>query len=49
MVRTLKEKFDFVVIDTAPAFDEQTLTALDETDELVMVATLDVPTLKDGV
>lgn len=47
MVRTLKEKFDFVVIDTAPAFDEQTLTALDETDELVMVATLDVPTLKN--
>lgn len=47
MVRTLKEKFDYVVIDTAPAFDEQTLTALDETDELVMVATLDVPTLKN--
>ncbi len=47
MIRTLKEKFDFVVIDTAPAFDEQTLTALDETDDLVMVATLDVPTLKN--
>lgn len=47
MIRTLKEKFDYVVIDTAPAFDEQTLTALDETDEIVMVATLDVPTLKN--
>jgi pilus assembly protein CpaE len=47
MIRALKEKFDYVVIDTAPAFDEQTLTALDETDELVMVATLDVPTLKN--
>lgn len=47
MVRTLKEKYDYVILDTAPAFDEQTLTALDETDDLVMVATLDVPTLKN--
>lgn len=47
MVRALQEEFDYVVVDTAPAFDEQTLTALDETDELVMVATLDVPTLKN--
>ena len=31
----------------APAFDEQVLTALDETDEVVLVATLDVPTLKN--
>ena len=47
VIRTLKEGFDYVVIDTAPAFDEQTLTALDETDECVIVATLDVPTLKN--
>ena len=31
----------------APAFDEQVLTALDETDEFVLVTTLDVPTLKN--
>lgn len=47
IIQTLKEKYDYVVIDTAPAFDEATLTALDETDELIMVATLDVPTLKN--
>ena len=47
ILRTLKESFDFVVVDTAPAFDEQTLTALDETDEIVIIATLDVPTLKN--
>lgn len=47
LLQTLKEHYDFVVLDTAPAFDEQTLTALDETDECIIVATLDVPTLKN--
>lgn len=47
ILRTLREGFDYVVVDTAPAFDDQTLTALDETDECVVVATLDVPTLKN--
>jgi pilus assembly protein CpaE len=47
VLRTLKQQFDFVVVDTAPSFDEQTLQALDETDECVIVATLDVPTLKN--
>ena len=47
IIRTLRETFDYVVVDMAPAFDEQVLTALDETDEVVLVATLDVPTLKN--
>lgn len=47
MLRTLKSQFDYVVIDTAPNFDEQTLQALDETDECVIITTLDVPTLKN--
>jgi pilus assembly protein CpaE len=47
VLRSLRDQFDFVVVDTAPAFDDQTLTALDETDECVVVATLDVPTLKN--
>ena len=47
VLATLSETFDYVVVDTAPAFDEPTLAALDETDECVVVATLDVPTLKN--
>jgi pilus assembly protein CpaE len=47
MMRTLRGEFDYVVVDTAPNFDEQTLQALDETDECVIIATLDVPTLKN--
>ena len=47
VLTTLRESYDYVVVDTAPAFDEPTLAALDETDECVVVATLDVPTLKN--
>lgn len=47
ILRTLREGFDYVVVDTSPSFDDATLTALDETDECVVVATLDVPTLKN--
>ncbi|WP_203335398.1 AAA family ATPase [Nocardioides limicola] len=47
VLRTLTGMFEYVVVDTAPSFDELTLTALDETDECVVVATLDVPTLKN--
>jgi pilus assembly protein CpaE len=47
VLAALRATFDFVVVDTAPAFDEPTLAALDDTDECVVVATLDVPTLKN--
>jgi pilus assembly protein CpaE len=43
----LKANFDFVIVDTAPAFDEHVLQAFDETDVLLLVTTLDVPTLKN--
>ena len=43
----LKQNFDYVVVDTSPAFDEHVLQAFDETDELLLVTTLDVPTLKN--
>ncbi|WP_248582201.1 P-loop NTPase [Nocardioides sp. InS609-2] len=47
LLKVLQEQFDYIVVDSAPTFDEQTLTALDGTDECVIVATLDVPTLKN--
>lgn len=43
----LKQNFDYVVVDTAPTFDEFVLQAFDETDTLLLVTTLDVPTLKN--
>ena len=43
----LKANFDYVIVDTAPTFDEFVLQAFDETSELLLVTTLDVPTLKN--
>lgn len=47
VLRLLKASFDYVIVDTAPSFDEHVLQAIDETDELLLVTTLDVPTLKN--
>ncbi|MBV9832677.1 MAG: P-loop NTPase [Marmoricola sp.] len=47
VIDTLRRHFDYIVIDTPPGFDDQVLGAFDETDECIVVATLDVPTLKN--
>jgi pilus assembly protein CpaE len=47
ILRLLKRAFDYVVVDTAPAFDEHVLQAFDESDTILLVTTLDVPTLKN--
>jgi pilus assembly protein CpaE len=38
--------YDYVVVDTSGVFDDHALTALDRTDTLVLVGTLDIPALK---
>ncbi len=46
MIDTLKSMFDYVVIDTSGVFDDNALTALDRTNTIILVATLDIPALK---
>lgn len=43
LVETLAQQFKYVVVDTAPGLGEHTLAALDQTDVLVLVTSLDVP------
>ena len=43
----LRENYDYVVVDTPPAFDEQVLEALDQSDLIALIATLDIPALKN--
>src|SRR4051812_6717734 len=47
LIRTLKTMFDYVVIDSPPAFTEHVLTAFDMSDTFVLLATLDIPALKN--
>jgi pilus assembly protein CpaE len=39
--------FDAIVVDTAPLFDGPMLTALDRSDQLLLVSTPDVPSMKN--
>jgi pilus assembly protein CpaE len=43
----LKQQFDFVVVDTPPAFDDHVLAAFDQSDVVALLATLDIPALKN--
>ncbi len=47
LVRVLRRMYDYVVIDTPPAFSEHVLAAFDASDSYVLLATLDIPALKN--
>lgn len=46
LLNGLKSLFDYTVVDTSGDFDDQALAALDHTDTIVLVGTLDIPALK---
>lgn len=43
----LRAQFDYVVVDTAPSFDDGTLAALDLSERIILLATLEVPSIKN--
>jgi pilus assembly protein CpaE len=47
LLQELRELYDFVVVDTPPAFSDHVLAAFDNTDYYILLATLDVPALKN--
>ena len=47
IIDTLKENYHYVIIDTSANFHETVLTALDMSDNILMVSTLDLPTIKN--
>jgi len=46
LLDALRRMVDFVVVDTSGVFDDNALTALDRSDLIVLVGTLDIPSLK---
>ena len=47
ILQTARAMFDAIVVDTAPLFDGPMLTALDRSDQLLLVSTPDVPSMKN--
>jgi pilus assembly protein CpaE len=47
VLRVLRQLFQFVVVDTPPAFTDHVLAAFDESDYVALLATLDIPALKN--
>lgn len=47
LLRVAKQNYDFIIIDTPPAFTEHVLSAFDMSDKLVLIATLDIPAIKN--
>ncbi|HEY5183365.1 MAG TPA: P-loop NTPase [Actinomycetes bacterium] len=47
MLEILRDQFDYVVVDTPPAFDDQVLAAFDRSDIIANIATLDIPAIKN--
>jgi pilus assembly protein CpaE len=47
MLKVARRSYDFVIIDGPPAFSEHVLVALDLCDMLILLATLDIPAVKN--
>jgi pilus assembly protein CpaE len=47
LLKVAKSTYDFIVVDTPPAFTEHVLAAFDNSDLLVLIATLDIPAVKN--
>jgi pilus assembly protein CpaE len=47
IVRMLRGMFDFVVIDMPPHFDDIVLALIEEADDVLLVASMDIPSIKN--
>ena len=47
LLRVARRIYDFVIIDTPPAFSEHVLVAFDASDVTILLGTLDIPAIKN--
>jgi pilus assembly protein CpaE len=47
LIEVAKESYDIIVVDTSPFFHGPMLATLDQTDDLLLLCGLDVPTIKN--
>lgn len=48
LIEALKYDYDIIVIDTPPSFVETSLVALESSDIILLIASMDLPALKNG-
>ncbi|MBB5173481.1 AAA family ATPase [Texcoconibacillus texcoconensis] len=48
LLERLQKEYDFIIIDTPPALIETTLVALEQSDEIFLITSMDLPTIKNG-
>jgi len=47
IIKLMKESYKWVVIDSPPSFTDHVLAALDQSDECVLMTSMDVPSIKN--
>jgi pilus assembly protein CpaE len=47
LLTIMRDMFDYIIVDTPPAFTDQVLAAFDASDLAILLATLDIPALKN--
>lgn len=47
VVALLRTMYEFIVVDMPPHFDDLVLTLLDEADDVLLVASMDIPSIKN--
>ncbi len=47
VIKMMRETFDYVVIDTSPSFSDAVLAALDRSDSIFVITTMDVASIKN--
>lgn len=47
IIQVMRSQFDYIIVDTAPSFNDAMLAILDAADQVLMVSAMDLPTIKN--
>lgn len=48
LLEELQKNFDFIIVDTPPALIETSLVAIERSDTILLITSMDLPTIKNG-